>query len=107
MWDRKFKFEVSTMAESPDVNETAGHERKTAEIHHFGDVPVKIGVRLAKRNMKVQEILQLQPNSIVELPKSAGENVEVLINGRLIAFGEVLELESNTGIRLTDFNTDI
>ena len=93
------------MAETTDINEVASCEKISDELHHFLDVPVKIGIQLGRRNMKVQEILQLQPSSIVELPKSAGENVDVLINGRLIAFGEVLELEGNTGIRLTDFNT--
>jgi flagellar motor switch protein FliN/FliY len=67
-------------------------------------VPVKITIQLASRTMKVRDILQLQPSSIVDLPKSAGENVDILMNGRLIGFGEVLELEGATGIRLTDFN---
>jgi flagellar motor switch protein FliN/FliY len=57
--------------------------------------------------MKIREILQLQLSSIIELPKSAGENVDVLINDRLIAFGEVLELEGSTGIRLTDLNNQL
>ena len=95
------------MAESSNINEAVPNSNTTEDLHHFLDVPVKIGIQLAKRNMKVHEILQLQPNSIVELPKSAGENVDILINGRLIAFGEVLELEGSTGIRLTDFNTQI
>ena len=40
--------------------------------------------------------------SIIELPKSAGENIDILINKRLVAFGEVLEMEGNAGIRLTN-----
>ncbi len=74
-------------------------------MSHFLNVPMKIAIQLARCDMKVREILQLQVNSIVELPKSAGENVDILVNERLIAFGEVLELEGSTGIRLTDFNT--
>jgi flagellar motor switch protein FliN/FliY len=54
--------------------------------------------------MKVRDILQLQQSSVIDLPKSAGENVDVLINERLIGFGEVMELEGCTGIRLTDLN---
>jgi flagellar motor switch protein FliN len=95
------------MVESANVNEAVPGEKTIEDIHHFQDVPVRVGIQLAQRTMKVQEILQLQPNSIVELPKSAGENVDILINERLIAFGEVLELEGSTGIRLTDFNTQI
>ena len=75
------------------------------EAKNFLDIPVRITIQLASRNMKVKDILQLQQSSIVELPKSAGENVDILVNNRLIAGGEVLELEGTTGIRLTDFYT--
>jgi flagellar motor switch protein FliN len=95
------------MSESPNISDATRGDNALEDLHHFLDVTVKVGIQLAKRNMKVHEILQLQPNSIVELPKSAGENVDILVNGRLIAFGEVLELEGSTGIRLTDFNTQI
>jgi len=74
------------------------------EVRHFLDIPIKVTVQLAQCSMKVRDILQLQPSSIVELPKSAGENVDILMNERQIAFGEVLELEGSTGIRLTDLN---
>ena len=74
------------------------------EAIFFMDVPVCITIQLANRNMKVRDILQLQQSSIVELPKSAGENVDILVNDRPIASGEVLELEGATGVRLTDFN---
>ena len=95
------------MAELPNIKETAPCENTMEELRLFLNIPVKVGIQLAKRDMKVHEILQLQPNSIIELPKSAGENVDILANGRLIAFGEVLELEGSTGIRLTDFNSQI
>ena len=75
------------------------------ELHHFLDVPMRVTVQLAKCNMKVRDILQLQSSSIVDLPKSAGENVDILVNERVIGFGEVMELEGCAGIRLTDLNT--
>jgi flagellar motor switch protein FliN/FliY len=74
------------------------------EVHHFLDVPMKITVQLAKCDMKVRDILQLQQSSVIDLPKSAGENVDILINERLVGFGEVMELEGCTGIRITDLN---
>jgi flagellar motor switch protein FliN len=80
-------------------------DRTVETVRYFLDVPLKITIQLAKCSMKVRDILQWQPNSIVELPKSAGENVDILVNERTIAFGEVLELEGCTGIRLTDLNT--
>jgi flagellar motor switch protein FliN len=88
------------MTESPDNGLPAA--RTNEELRFFLDVPMRITVQLGSRFMKVRDILQLQPNSIIELTKSAGENVDILLNERLIAFGEVMELESSTGIRLTD-----
>ena len=92
------------MPESQETHELPSGEKTMEELHHFLDVPMKITVQLANRTMKVRDILQLQASSIVELPKSAGENVDILVNERLIAFGEVMELEGSTGIRLTDLN---
>ena len=92
------------MTESQLSSESSSYEKIMEELHHFLDVPMKISVQLAKCNMKVRDILQLQPSSIVELPKSAGENVDILVNERLIGFGEVMELEGSAGIRLTDLN---
>ncbi len=93
------------MPENSNATEHSNLENKIEEMRHFLNVPVKITIQLDSCNMKVRDILQLQLNSIIELPKSAGENVDILANEQLIAFGEVLELEGNTGIRLTDFNT--
>ena len=93
------------MSEIPKAEVKSSYEKEIEEMGHFLDIPLEITVQLASRTMKARDILQLQPNSIVDLPKSAGENVDILINGKLIAFGEVMELEGSTGIRLTDLNT--
>ena len=93
------------MSEAPKAEVKSSYEKEMEEISHFLDIPLEITVQLASCTMKARDILQLQPNSIVDLPKSAGENVDILINGKLIAFGEVMELEGSTGIRLTDLNT--
>ena len=93
------------MAELQSTTDMAPPEKTLEELHHFLNIPVRISIQLGTKSMKVRDILQLQASSIIELPKSAGENVDILINDRLVAFGEVLELEGCTGIRLTDFNT--
>jgi flagellar motor switch protein FliN len=93
------------MTESQTAHEMSSYEKTIEEMVHFLDVPIRITVQLANRMMKVRDILQLQASSIVDLPKSAGENVDIFMNDRLVAFGEVLELEGSTGIRLTDLNT--
>jgi flagellar motor switch protein FliN len=92
------------MPEPLNTPEMSSTVKAFDELRHFLDIPVKISIQLGTRTMRVRDILQLQPNSIIDLPKSAGDNVDILVNDRLIAFGEVLELESCAGIRVTDFN---
>jgi flagellar motor switch protein FliN/FliY len=64
------------------------------------DVPLKLTVELGRSRMAVREILQLAQGSVVELTKFAGEPLEVLVNDKLIARGEVVN--EKFGIRLTD-----
>lgn len=80
-------------------------QKHPEEIQHLLDVPLKVTIELGRRSMKVREILQLKQDSILDLPKSAGENLDVYISGKLVAYGEVLEMEARTGIRLTDLHT--
>ena len=87
---------------NPPPQDSTAYQQTMEEVAHFLDVPLKVAIHLGQRNMKVREILQLRPNSIVELPKSAGENVDIFVNGKLMACGEVLEMEGNAGVRLTD-----
>lgn len=89
------------MADSK-AQDPSSYQEILDEVRHYLDVPMTIKVQLAQRRLTIREILQLRTNSIVELPKSAGENVDVFINGRLVAFGEVLDMEGDVGIRLTD-----
>ena len=91
------------MSESIE-SESVSYEETAEELNYFGDVPLGIDVQLGECRMKIRDILQLQVGSVISLPKSAGENVDILINGRLTAFGEVVRLEGSTGIRITELN---
>jgi len=82
-------------------NESVSYEVSSEELQYFGDVPIVITVQLGERSMKIRDILQLQVGSVINLPKSAGENFDILMNGQHLAFGEVTEL---TGIRITELN---
>lgn len=66
------------------------------------DIPLQVTVELGRQNKTVQEILDLSPGSVVELDKLAGEPVDILINQKLIAKGEVVVIEENFGVRVTD-----
>ncbi len=87
---------------NPPTQDATAYQQTMEEVSHFLDVPFRVAIHLGRRTMKVREILQLKPNSIVELPKSAGENVDIFVNDKLMACGEVLEMEGNAGVRLTD-----
>ena len=69
------------------------------------DVTLPVAVELGRARMQIQDILKLAPGSIVELDKSAGDPVELLINDRPIAKGEVVVIDENFGIRLTSIVT--
>ncbi|MCX8028488.1 MAG: flagellar motor switch protein FliN [Brevinematales bacterium] len=66
------------------------------------DVPVQITVELGRTKMLVKEVLQLGEGSVVELDKLAGEPVDIMVNGKLIAKGEVVVIEENFGVRITE-----
>jgi flagellar motor switch protein FliN len=66
------------------------------------DVPLEISVELGRVSMLIKDILALAPGSIVELGRTAGEPVDLLVNGRLVAKGEVVVIEDNFGIRVTE-----
>jgi flagellar motor switch protein FliN len=66
------------------------------------DIPLKVTVELGRSKMAIREILQLAQGSVVELSKFAGEPLEVLVNEKLIARGEVVVVNEKFGIRLTD-----
>jgi flagellar motor switch protein FliN/FliY len=66
------------------------------------DIPLKVAVELGRSKMAIREILQLAQGSVIELSKFAGEPLEVLVNDKLIARGEVVVVNEKFGIRLTD-----
>ncbi|MDD4587216.1 MAG: flagellar motor switch phosphatase FliY [Heliobacteriaceae bacterium] len=66
------------------------------------DVPLQVTVELGKARKMIRDILELGPGSVVELDKLAGEPVDILVNGKLIAKGEVVVIDENFGVRITD-----
>ncbi|MEK5082074.1 flagellar motor switch phosphatase FliY [Bacillus sp. FSL H8-0515] len=66
------------------------------------DIPLSITVELGRTKRSVKEILELSAGSIIELDKLAGEPVDILVNQRIVAKGEVVVIEENFGVRVTD-----
>ncbi len=69
------------------------------------DIPLEISVELGRVKMLVKDVIDLGTGSIIEIDKAAGEPVDVLVNGRLVARGEVVVIEDNFGVRITEILT--
>ena len=82
----------------------AGSKADTS-LDFLFDIPVQVTVRLGETRILIRDLLQLGQGSVVELDKLAGEPLEVVINNKLMARGEVVVVNEKFGIRLTDVVT--
>jgi flagellar motor switch protein FliN len=73
-----------------------------SSIDLLRDVPLVVQAELGRTKMLVKEILKLGVGSIIELDKEAGEAADILVNSKLIARGEVVEIDGNFGIRISE-----
>ena len=76
------------------------------EIADLADVTVDVEVELGRRIMTIAQILQLGPDSVVRMGRSAGDNIDILIGGTLIGYGEIVIIEDAVGVRITDFSLE-
>jgi flagellar motor switch protein FliN/FliY len=110
---------ASALEESSDRNGSAAPERAGAfqalskysatqtrnDIDMIHDIPLQMTVELGRTKIAIRDLLQLAQGSVVELDGLAGEPLDVLINGYLVAQGEVVMVNEKFGIRLTDIVT--
>ncbi len=89
-------FETTT---TPVVGEQSAD---TPELERLYDVPVELAVEIGRTQMTIRETLALGPGSIVTLNKLAGEPVDLLVNGKPIARGEVVVIDEEFGLRVTE-----
>jgi flagellar motor switch protein FliN/FliY len=73
------------------------------EAAFLGDIPIALNVELDRKKLTVREILDLEPGSVIKMPRSAGENIDILVGETLIASGEIVIIEEALGVRITDF----
>ena len=73
-----------------------------AELERLYDVPVELTVEIGRTRMTIGETLALGPGSIVSLERLAGEPVDLLVNGKRIAYGEVVVIDEEFGLRITE-----
>jgi flagellar motor switch protein FliN/FliY len=86
--------------------ETAGEESgEPASLDLILDIPLAVTVELGRSKMLINDLLQLGQGSVIELTKLVGEPLEVLVNNKLVARGEVVVVNEKFGVRLTDIVT--
>ena len=75
---------------------------KVENLDFILDIPLKITIELGRTKMLIKELLQMKQGTVLELDKLAGEPLDILVNGKLIAKGEVVVINEKFGVRLTD-----
>jgi len=96
------KVELSTLAQQAGLS-----SEQANNISLLLDVPMQLTVELGRTRMLIKDILSLGEGSIIELDKLAGEPVDILVNNKLVAKGEVVVIDENFGVRVTDIISPI
>lgn len=92
----------SPRAPLPELREEGRPDEPAPDLEMILDVPVTLSVEIGRTKISIRNLLQLNQGSVVELDRLAGEPLDVLVNGTLVAHGEVVVANEKYGIRLTD-----
>ena len=85
-----------------EMNVSFGDADGNITLEAVSDIPVQISVVLGKTNMQVQQLLKLGRGAVVELDRKVGEPVDIYVNNRLVARGEVVVVEDKIGVTMTE-----
>lgn len=98
------KMTVSPVKFAPLLSElpTSAVTGVLGNLELVKDVKMNVTVELGRTNLPLKEVLQLGENSLIKLDRLAGESIDLLVNGRLIARGEVVVIGNNFGIKVTE-----
>jgi len=98
--EEEIKVEQKEELEEPRSSNVFGKESKNIDL--LLNVPMDVTVELGRTNRKIKDVLNLGPGSVIELDNFAGEKVDILVNGKKIALGEVVVVDESYGVRVTD-----
>ena len=96
--------EFKDLTEDVKAQKGKGHKR---ELDFILDIPLSVTAQLGGTQLLINELLQLGQGSVIELNKLAGEPLEILVNGKLVARGEAVVINEKFGVRLTDIISPI
>jgi len=89
-----------------DAEPVDGFERSAADLSAVYDVPVNIQAVLGRANMEVASLLRLARGSVIELDRKVGEAIDIYVNNRLVARGEVVVVDERLGVTMTEIIKD-
>lgn len=89
-------------AEFAELGQAAAANGNEVNLEVLLDVPVTLAMEVGRTRLSIRNLLQLNQGSVVELDRTAGEPLDVFVNGTLVAHGEVVVINEKFGIRLTD-----
>lgn len=92
--------EFSALSDLPAVDDAG--EKTAADLATVFDVPVNISAVLGKSHMSVAQLLKLNKGSVLELDRKVGEAIDIFVNNRLIARGEVVVVDDRLGVTMTE-----
>jgi flagellar motor switch protein FliN len=101
------RVQVQELADEIRAGDDALNKLKVQNLDFILDIPLKVTVELGRTSIIIKDLLQLGQGSVLELDKLAGEPLEILVNGKLVAKGEVVVVNEKFGIRLTDIISPI
>ena len=99
--------DLAEIVDEVQSGDDALNKLKVQNLDFILDIPLAVSVELGRTQVIIKDLLQLSQGSVLELDKLAGEPLEVLVNGKLIARGEVVVVNEKFGIRLTDIISPI
>jgi flagellar motor switch protein FliN/FliY len=99
--------EVEKLVDGIKAGDDSLNKMKVQNLDFILDIPLKVTVELGRTEVIIKDLLQLGQGSVLELDKLAGEPLEILVNGKLVAKGEVVVVNEKFGVRLTDIISPI
>ena len=94
--------ELEEQSSPADATADADGQKVESSLEAIYDVPVRVSAVLGKTNLQVSKLLQLGPGAVLELDRKVGEAVDIFVNNRLVARGEVVLVEEKLGITMTE-----
>ena len=109
-WDDSFQEPAEPQSPKPAPAPAINHlpskeiapEEDARSLDFILDIPLEVSVELGRTKMVINDLLQLGQGSVIELTKLAGEPLEILVNNKLVARGEVVVVNEKFGVRVTD-----